>query len=349
MGASAWPLLRRCRRVLRNAFLAAFAIVVAMGTVGAGPVGSPDSSVLDVGDTELHLDVRGRGDAGTVLLFLHGGPGTAAGLLTFAAYPGPILERQHLVAYLHQRGVLRSPSVPDSALTIAAHIADVDHVVSHLRQRFPGRRVVLIGHSWGGLLAILYLESRPHTPVDGVVVLATPLSLSFNEMQRHHLVLDWAERTGNTAAILEMEALCPPPHSSVDSIALHRRWVDQAMPPTPFKPSDALIISAGGFDTVYPEWESTARYIFKTMFAELMAVDARPGLSRIRIPLLAISGGRDGIVLANATTASLEAYGGPRRFITFAASDHLLYMQEPQRLVQEITDFIAALPARRAE
>jgi proline iminopeptidase len=348
MGASTWSLQRRRRQRLPGALLAAlWVVVLAFGSAGAGPRGSPDSAVVDVGDTELHLDVRGHMDAATVLLFLHGGPGTAAGLLTFAAYPGPILERKHVVAYLHQRGVLRSPSVPDSTLTIAAHIADVDHVVRYLGQRFPDRRVVLVGHSWGGLLAMLYLERHPEAHVDGVVLIAAPLSLSFNESRRHDLVLEWAKRTGNGAAILEMEALCPPPHSSIDSIGLHRRWIDQAIAPTLFKPSDALIASAGAFDTVYPEWESTARHIFQAMFGELMATDARPGLSGIRIPLLAIGGGRDGIVLANATIESLAPYGGPKRFVVFADSDHLLYMQDPQRLAQEITSFVSPLPARR--
>jgi len=268
-------------------------------------------------------------------------------LLTFAAYPGPILEREHLVAYLHQRGVLRSPSVPDDTQTIATHVADVDHVVGHLSQRFPGRRVVLVGHSWGGLLAVLYLERHPEAPVDGVVLIAAPLSLSFNESRRHDIVLEWARRTGNSTAILEMEALCPPPHSSIESIGLHRRWVDQAIPPSSFEPSDAKIASAGAFDTVYPEWESTARHIFQAMFGELMATDARPGLSSLRIPLLAISGGHDGIVLANATIESLAAYGGPKRSVVFADSGHLLYMQEPERLAREVASFISTLQARR--
>ena len=88
--------------------------------------------------TSLYVDLRGDTAGKAVLLFLHGGPGQGFdGLITVEAYTGPFLEPKYVVAYLHQRGVLRSPTVPDSTQTVETHVADVDNTIAALKQRFP--------------------------------------------------------------------------------------------------------------------------------------------------------------------------------------------------------------------
>src|SRR5436309_3442463 len=111
-----------------------------------------ESPIISSNDTKLFLELRGPSRNTPILLFLHGGPGNVFGLVSFRAYAGPQLESKYLVAYLHQRGVLNSPAVPDSTQTVASHIADVHNVIHYLRTRFPNRRLYVLGHSWGGTL-----------------------------------------------------------------------------------------------------------------------------------------------------------------------------------------------------
>lgn len=94
---------------------------------------------------QLNVELRGPAERTPVLLYLHGGPGNAFALLSFRSYVGPVLESRFLVCYLQQRGVMNSPAVPDSSQTVANHVADVQSVVAYLHNRFPGRKIYLLG------------------------------------------------------------------------------------------------------------------------------------------------------------------------------------------------------------
>jgi pimeloyl-ACP methyl ester carboxylesterase len=87
------------------------------------------------------------------VLFLHGGPGSVAHLIRFQSTVGKRLERDFLVAYLHQRGVGKSPPVPVFEQTIANNVKDVDRVIDYLKRTYNQKQVSLVGHSWGGMLA----------------------------------------------------------------------------------------------------------------------------------------------------------------------------------------------------
>ena len=108
------------------------------GVVGAQSTGGSaiDEGVfVKSGDTKIFVHLKGEKKNAPVLLHLHGGPANPMGILAFEAYPGPALEEKFIVAYMHQRGVLSSPDVPDSTLTVAHHIRDVDNVVEYLKKK----------------------------------------------------------------------------------------------------------------------------------------------------------------------------------------------------------------------
>jgi pimeloyl-ACP methyl ester carboxylesterase len=120
-----------------------------------------DQTFVDVGGTEVYVEVAGANEDAPLVLYLHGGPGNAAlGIVGFQADVGRRLEQEFLVAYLHQRGAGKSPAVPDSEQTIANHVNDVDKVVEFLTDEYARAKVHLLGHSWGGMLAALYTEAH---------------------------------------------------------------------------------------------------------------------------------------------------------------------------------------------
>jgi poly(3-hydroxybutyrate) depolymerase len=164
-------LTMKLNNLLRIIAVALFVVLAefAIASSAAGQVA--DSTVLKSNDAQLYLELRGQAERSPILLYLHGGPGNAFGLISFRAYVGPQLESRFLVAYLHQRGVASSPAVPDSTQTVANHIADVKNVVAYIRTRFPGRHIYLLGHSWGGTLAVLSCAQNPGL-VDGVIDVA---------------------------------------------------------------------------------------------------------------------------------------------------------------------------------
>jgi proline iminopeptidase len=109
--------------------------------------------------------VVGKGP-GTPLVVLHGGPGAPSFYLESLARLGA--ERP--VVFYDQLGAGRSDQPPDTNLwRIERFMAELDS----LRGQLGLREIHLLGHSWGGSLAIDYLLAQPK----GVrsVVLASPL------------------------------------------------------------------------------------------------------------------------------------------------------------------------------
>lgn len=352
-GSSAFPqLLTHLRTIplsVRRAGLVIGTVLFMFGGPSAAHSQALHDSVrVDVAGTQLYLDLRGPADPAAVLLFLHGGPAQGVmGLLAVEAYPGPLIEQRYAVAYLQQRGVLRSPAVPDSTQTLATHIDDVNHVVAYLHRRFPRSALVIAGHSWGGLLATAYAERHPEAPVAGLVLIAAPVSFVHNEQASYDSALAWATRVQNDTALEELRRVGRPPHASLAEINAYRKWTARALPMTTFEPNMSKVLGAGGFTAADASWQSTSYRIAVKMLPALVQSDLRAGLPRVRWPLLAMAGGHDAIVLPAPMFEDLRTYGGPKRFVTFASSDHFLFMEEPERFASEVSRFIAELSGSR--
>lgn len=91
-----------------------------------------------------HLGGWARGDGEPVLL-LHGGPGMAATYLS--SLPDELGTGYHCVLF-QQRGL--TPSTLDGPFDLATALADIVAVLDH----FGIDKTYLIGHSWGGHLAM---------------------------------------------------------------------------------------------------------------------------------------------------------------------------------------------------
>ena len=119
------------------------------------------SEQLVVDDAKLFLLVRGADRNAPVLVWLHGGPGGAERPL-FRYFNGE-LEENFVVVYFDQRGAGRSfdPEAESGRLSVTRHLADLDAVVDHLRQALGRTQVILVGHSWGGALGLLYAHTHP--------------------------------------------------------------------------------------------------------------------------------------------------------------------------------------------
>ncbi|MET7281986.1 alpha/beta hydrolase [Kribbella sp. NPDC005582] len=111
--------------------------------------------LIDVRDTSLYVDQRGAADA-PPLLFLHGGPGS--GSYDFLSFQGDRLaERLHVIG-VDQRGIQQSAS--DTG-PISEHLLIADFEA--LREALGLESWSILGHSFGGRLALRYAVQHPKT------------------------------------------------------------------------------------------------------------------------------------------------------------------------------------------
>lgn len=91
---------------------------------------------------------------GPLLVVLHGGPGAHHDYL-LPQYDRLATGRTFL--YYDQRGGGRSPVSRETPLGWREHVADLEALRRHLGLE----QLTLLGYSWGGLLAVLYLLEHP--------------------------------------------------------------------------------------------------------------------------------------------------------------------------------------------
>jgi proline iminopeptidase len=129
----------------------------------------PSLPALALRDSKFHVVIEGAA-AGTPLVFLAGGPGNDALYLRRLGQlcDGADLGRDHPLVFWDQRGTGRSRRHDAGDLNLATFEADLVALIDHLDPE--GRGVVLVGHSWGGMLATSYVNAHP-SRVRGLILL----------------------------------------------------------------------------------------------------------------------------------------------------------------------------------
>lgn len=112
-------------------------------------------------EEQMPVWVEGKADANTILLAVHGGPGSD--VLDFRNYQNGTgfkeIEKEYLIAYWQQRASGQSIGADNKAnYNIAQYVEDCDKVVDELIAKYPSKKIVLFGHSWGGMLTSSYLS-----------------------------------------------------------------------------------------------------------------------------------------------------------------------------------------------
>jgi proline iminopeptidase len=148
--------------------------------VPATTANDPSLPVIEAAGYRFHGEVMG--DAGKpVVVVLHGGPGGDYRYLL----PLEVLKEKYRVVFYDQRGAGLSPRASADRLTADIMVSDLDAIGNEVS---PGKSFAIIGHSWGAMLATLYIAAHP----DRVerAVLCEPGFYTHEDMLR------WRAKTG---------------------------------------------------------------------------------------------------------------------------------------------------------
>ena len=224
-----------------------------------------------------------RAGSGPPVLLLHGGPGLGFDYLRELADE---LAEENDVAWYQQRG--QEPSAAEGPHTVAADVEDARRVLDAL----GWEKAYVVGHSWGGQLALHVAEAMPERLLG--VLAVDPLGSvgdgrwpEFDEEIFRRTPEDVRERAR------EIDELSMAGEAD-DELALEGMrlvWPSYFADPEHAPPMPKLGIASARFAEMVPSIQ-----------AELPALEA--GLPRIRVPVGFVHGSRSPMPLAASTDAA---------------------------------------------
>ena len=324
------------RRLLIAAMLATGAVRPASGMLPqpdphllAPPAGVPVEDGVAAGPHGRVFYRRfGRG-GGTPLIVLHGGPAAAHGYMMPYAH----LATDRQVVLYDQGGCGRSDAPgPLSRYTADSYIAELEA----LRAQLGFARVLLLGHSWGGMLAPAYAARYPQQ-VAGMVLAGT--ARRWLEFQR--TAERWLAQLGPAAVATAHHATATGNTDDAAYQALIERYYQRhlcRLDPWPRLLTDAA--AALGSNPLYPYLNGPTEFQFTGAFARL---DVTAALRTVQVPVLVTCGEFDEAPPPIARDIAAQLRHG--RALPFAGLSHMSHIEDPARVVGATRQFLATLPS----
>lgn len=144
--------------------------------------GDPKLPRVELNGSVFHAETFGDPNA-PVIIMLHGGPGQSYGEMLRLRQPvdGVRLEDHHFLVFWDQRGSGLSRRHSAAEVTNEAYEADLAAIIDKYS---PNRPVVLMGHSWGGMYATMYIAKHPERIAGAVLMDSGPFTgASFEEIK----------------------------------------------------------------------------------------------------------------------------------------------------------------------
>ncbi|HUJ12551.1 MAG TPA: alpha/beta fold hydrolase [Thermoanaerobaculia bacterium] len=291
-------------------------------------ISHPHELRVPVPGASLYTRVVGRGPA---MIVLHGGPDFDS------AYLLPDLDRlsdSYRLIYYDQRGRGRSADgVRPEDVTLASELDDLDRV----RQHFHLDTVVLLGHSWGTVLALEYALRHPERVSRLILMNPAPASASDVALLRKSYLEALGSDMDAQKAILDSAAYKAGDPEAV--IARYRIHFEHAFK----KRADyEKMMSAMHEDFIRQGKEGIvkARAVEDRLYLDTWKVpgyDLLPKLRSLDIPTLVIVGDSD--FIPPAVASHIAAAIPNATLVTIKDCGHFSYLEKPAEVRAAFEEF----------
>ena len=298
---------------------------------------------VKLGGIAQWIRVRGADTSNPVLLLMQQGPGLP--IINEASRLEHLLglENAFTVVYWDQRGTgLSSRSLgrnPDRFdISVTLMVDDTVRMLELLRDRFGGKTLVT-GFSFGATFAAYAAARRPEL-VAALVAVAMDIDVPMAEDNAYAFALDAARQRGHRRAIRQLEAIGPPPHTTMRQFTTRARWVA----------SFGGLTTSGNLNGVLRELlvslvrspDYSAAAVIRTLrgvrasqtalLPQLATTDLVRALPRLDVPLVMAQGRLDQVAPGEATQRFYDSVTSPsKQLVWFESSAHTPHLEEPAR------------------
>lgn len=283
-----------------------------------------ENGSFDSGGTELHYSSTGTG---TPIVILSGGPGLNVDYMLPVA---EFLPSGYQSIAFEQRGTGRSrPQGFDPAsLTVHAVVEDLEALRVHLRQE----RLSLLGHSWGGMLAMAYAVAHPDRVERLILVGSGGPTLEFQQWFGDNI-----EARLRPEDIEARDYWMAAARNGVESGKVATEML-RAIAPGYFFDRKLGLAFASSFQDgqFHPD-------VNDRLFAEMRSsYDLREGLKDLKRPVLIVQGHQDPI--GDKTAEEIRALIGGSSLVYIRRCGHFPWIEQPEAFRKAIAEFLPAAP-----
>ena len=295
---------------------------------------------VPIGGMDQALLIRGQDRSNPVLLWLHGGPGTAQ--MPLAHVTTAALEANFTVVHWDQRGAgLSNPfDFDEDTMSIERFVADAHEVTQLLKDLLEVDQLMLLGHSWGAMLGARVAARYPE---DYAAFIGVGLPVS--TPRTVELALAWVKGQGHL------------PEARLSDFGSHARYrelmqIVEAEGGGMGVPVSNVVwnaLRAREYSLMdYLRWLRGARRGGRPMWEEYRRQDLIAELPDMPVPIYLISGARDmntPAQLSDAWLRMVNATGG-KRHVIFEESGHAPFLTEPALFIETVRQVARDLPRR---
>lgn len=286
---------------------------------------------------QLYVEVTGA-EHRSAILYFHGGPG-GLGCLDFMATSARALAGQLKVVGFDQRGTLRSQAYEaDEAITLTDIVEDAESI----RIALGIRSWAVLGHSYGGYLAVLYALRYPQSTT--ALLLESPtfsFTLSEQSLLRKNATLFKAQGDdGNVARCLALAEVSEPHDATLRELST---LLGEKAGGILHAGDDWSFLNRIAYEAALPQdvWANSGRTRALVLAEGTIYQSIIPRLSDLSMPVLLMKGEQDPITCEKQVDAfrTLVRNG---RIERFSKSGHWIRHEEPLRYVETVLDFLSA-------
>ena len=300
---------------------------------------------IAINNTRLCVSIRTEKSGNPILLYLHGGPGDSA--MPLVKKYNKQLEDIFTVVILEQRGAGKSyyPFSENENISIDTFIDDIYALSKYLLARYEKEKLYLVGHSWGSVLGIKFIERYPGL-VHAYIGCGQVVNMKKSSQIAYTFALQKNVESKNNKVIAKLK--------SIDCSYKQESWLDDLLFVT------KQVIKHGGslygktnfnrfvFDFLFSPDYSLKELInrqkgsmqsIKRLWQELMDVDFEQ-ITEFEVPVIFVQGRGDyqvSSVLANEYFQSIKS---EKQFFWFENSCHFPQWSDPERFYEVMESLI---------
>jgi pimeloyl-ACP methyl ester carboxylesterase len=298
---------------------------------------------VQLGGITQWIRVRGADASNPVLLLMQQGPGLP--IINDAPRLEHLLglENAFTVVYWDQRGTgLSSPSLRKNPnrfeISVTRMVDDTVTLLELLRDRFGGKTFVT-GFSFGATFAAYAAVRRPEL-VAALVAAGMDIDIPAAENNAYAFALDAARQRGNRRAIRQLEAIGPPPHTTMKQFTARARWVANFGGVATNANFNSLVRALILSLVRSPDYSAadiirTLRGISASQAAllpQLATTDLVRTMPRLDVPLVMAQGRHDQVAPGEAAQRFHDSLTAPsKQLVWFETSAHTPHLEEPAK------------------